>query len=159
MIPAILLTVGLLAGVSLIVGGLIALAVIIWADNIPAAVSIIDNGYLVLVGLMPVVLWFALYLTHDDAEYRTAYHSRWRAVLTMVQGAIVGSVLGAGPIFLAVVVNVPVIVNGFAIGEFGPAVRDVIVWSRLWLAVAAAVASALPLGFWAYYKSAGWDDD
>lgn len=159
MIQAILLTVGLLAGVGLIVGGLIALAVILWTDNIPAAVDLIGNGYYLLVGLMPVVLWFALYLTHDDEEYRTAYASRLRAALTMLQGAIVGSVLGAGPIFLAVVVNLPVIVNGFAIDEFGPAVRETIVWSRLWLAVAAAVASALPLGFWAYYTNTRWDDD
>ena len=159
MIQAVLLIVGLLAGVSLIVGGLIALAVVIWTDNIPAAVDLIGNGYYLLVGLMPIVLWFALYLTDDDPEYRTTYASQWRAVLTLLQGAVVGSVLGAGPIFLAVVVNVPVIMKGFEIGTFGPAVSDAIVWSRLWLAVAAATASALPLGFWGYYKRIGRDDN
>jgi hypothetical protein len=108
---------------------------------------------------MPVSLWFALYITHDDAEYGAAYDAPLRAVLTALQGAIVGSILGAGPIFLAVVTNLPVILTKLKIDDFGPAVRDEIMWSRLLLVVGAAVLSAIPLGFWAYYMRSGRVDE
>ena len=159
MIQGIIFLVGALAGVSLIFGGVMALVVIIWAQDTVGAVRLIGNGYYFLVSLMPIVLGFALYVSHDDADYGMAYTSPWRAILTTLQGAIVGSILGAGPIFLAVVVNMPVILGDFQIEEFGPAVRNAIVWSRLSLAVGAAVVSAIPLGFWAYHLRSGREDD
>jgi hypothetical protein len=159
MIQGIIFLVGAIAGVSLIFGGVLALVVIIWAQDTVGAVRFIGNGYYFLVSLMPIVLGFALYVSHDDADYGTAYTSAWRAILTTLQGAIVGSILGAGPIFLAVVVNLPVILGDFQIEEFGPAVRDAIVWSRLSLAVGAAVISAIPLGLWAYHLRSGREDD
>jgi hypothetical protein len=159
MIPAIIFLTGTLVGVSLIFGGVIALAVVIWTQDATAAVRLIGNGYYVLVALMPVALWFALYITHDDAEYGAAYDAPLKAVLTALQGAIVGSILGAGPIFLAVVINLPVILTKLKIDDFGPAVRDEIMWSRLLLVVGAAVLSAIPLGFWAYYMRSGRVDE
>jgi hypothetical protein len=79
-------------------------------------------------------------------------------ILTALQGAIIGGVLGAGPIFLAVVISLPVFLGDFHITDFAPAVRDEIVWSRLSIAVGAAVLSALPLGLWSYYTKAGQDN-
>ena len=155
MIPAILFLVGTLAGSSLVIGALLAIVVVIWAEDVASAVWLIGNGYYLLAGMMPVVLWLGLFASHDEAEYRAGYTSALRAVLTTLQGAIVGSVLGAGPIFLTVAVNLPVIVGDFYLDDFGPAVRDAIVWSRLSLAVAAATISAIPLGLWAYYMGDG----
>lgn len=155
MIHAVIFIVGLIGGVSLLVGGVIALAVVIWAQDIPSALRLIRYGYYVLVGLMPIALWFALSITHDDADYKAAYNSPLRALLTTLQGATVGSILGAGPLFLTVVNNLPVILADFEIGEFGSAVRDTVVWSLLLLAVGAAVIAAIPLGLWAYYTGAG----
>lgn len=159
MIAAVVLLAGTIVGVGLAVGGILALAVVIWAQEPAAAVRIISNGYYALVGLMPIALWLALYGTRDDEEYEAAYGSALRAVVTAVQGAVIGSMLGAGPIFLTVVINLPVILAGFEIGDFGPAVSDAILWSRLLLAVGAAVLSAIPLGLWAYYTGAGREDE
>jgi len=158
MIQAILLIVGMMAGVSLIAGGVIAAAVMIWTQDMAAAEQFITNGYYVVVGLMPVTLWLALYVTRDNSDYEVAYETPLRALLTTIQGALVGSLLGAGPIFLAVVIYLPVIVLHYPIETFGPAVRDAIVWSHLLLAVSAAVLSAIPLGFWAYYTGSGRED-
>jgi hypothetical protein len=159
MIQAVVLLVGAIAGVSLVVGGVLALAVVIWAQDSAAALRIIGNGYYALVGLMPITLWLTIYVTRDDEEYEAAYGSALRAVATVLQGAAIGSILGAGPIFLTVVINLPVILSDFTIGEFGPAVRDAVVWSRLLLAVGAAAVSAIPLGLWAYYTGVGREDD
>ena len=156
---AVILLVGMLMGTSLLVGVVTGLAVVIWAHESAGALQLISNGYYVLVGLMPIALWLALYVSHDNADYATAYSSSWRAILTTMQGAIIGAILGAGPIFLAVVVNLPVILAGYEISEFGPTVRDVIIWSRLLLAVGAATASALPLGFWVFYITTEQDDN
>jgi hypothetical protein len=159
MIQAVVLLVGTIAGISLAIGGILALAVVIWAQDTASAVRMISNGYYALVGLMPIALWLTLYSTRDDEEYEAAYGSALRAIVTVLQGAAIGSILGAGPIFLTVVINLPVILSDFTIGEFGPAVRDAIVWSRLLLAVGAAVVSAIPLGLWAYYTGVGREDD
>ncbi|MCC6456797.1 MAG: hypothetical protein IT328_17715 [Caldilineaceae bacterium] len=159
MIQAVVLLAGAIAGVSLVVSGVLALAVVIWAQDTPSALRIIGNGYYALVGLMPIALWLTIYVTRDDEEYEAAYGSALRAIITVLQGAAIGSTLGAGPIFLTVVINLPVILSDFAIGEFGPAVRDAVLWSRLLLAVGAAVISAIPLGLWAYYTGVGREDD
>jgi hypothetical protein len=159
MIQAVVLLAGTIVGGSLVVGAILALAVVIWAQEPASAVRMISNGYYALVGLMPIALWVTLYGTRDDEEYEAAYGSALRAIVTVLQGAVIGSILGAGPIFLTVVINLPVILSGFEIGEFGPAVRDAIVWSRLLLAVGAAVISAIPLGLWAYYTRVGQEDD
>jgi hypothetical protein len=159
MIQAVLFLTGVLAGISFILGLLIALAVVIWGRDVDSAMQLVQNGYYVLVGLLPIALWFGIFASHDEAEYKGGYSSALRAVLTTLQGAFVGSVLGAGPILMAVVVYLPVILADFEISELGPAVRDAIVWSQLWLAVAAAVISAIPLGLWAFYVGAGRKDD
>jgi hypothetical protein len=150
MIAAVVLVAGVLAGVGLLVGGLLGLAVALWAQEMASALGIIGNGYYALVGLMPVALWLALSITRGD-DYEAAYSSPLIGILTALQGAVIGGILGAGPIFLALVINLPVILGDFDISEFGPAVWDEIVWSRLLLAVGAVVVCALPLGLWAYY--------
>jgi len=83
------------------------------------------------------------------------YNTRVRALLTTMQGALVGSLLGGGPIFLATVIYLSVIVSHYPLNQFGPAVRDTIVWSHLLFAVGAAVTSAIPLGLWAYSTTSG----
>ena len=147
MIQAVVLLVGALVGISLIVGAILGLVVAIWAQDTAAAVRIIVNGYYALVGLLPIVLWL------------TIYDSPLRSLLTTVQGAAVGSILGAGPVFLTLVINLPVVLADFDIVGFGPAVRNEIVWSRLLLAVGAAVLGAIPLGLWAYYTGPGREAD
>lgn len=159
MIAVILYLVGGLVGSSLIVAAVVAVVVILWAQDTAAALAIIRYGYFFLIGILPIALWLSVYITLDEDKDHSAYGTLWRAILTTVQGAAVGSILGAGPICLAVIVNLPVIVAGFSLDEFGPAVRDAIVWSQLWLAVAATVLSAFPLGMWAHYARAGRDDD
>jgi hypothetical protein len=159
MVQAIIFLVGVLGGTSLLFGVVIALVVVIWAQDVDTALRFIVNGYYLLVGVMPVALWFALLTAHDEVEYQAGYDSPLRAILTTVQGAIVGSILGAGPIFLAVVITLPLLLADFEVGELGTAAYDAIVWSRLALAVGAAVASAIPLGLWVYYTSAQWRDD
>jgi hypothetical protein len=159
MIQAIILLASMLAGVSLIFGGLVALVVIIWVRELDAAVRLVVNSYYGLIGLMPISLWFAIYTSHDDREHGEPYNSPLSAIVTVLQGAIVGSILGAGPIFLAVVVNLPVILADFEIAEFGQAVSSEIVWSRLIFAVGAALISSIPLGFWAYYQKSGQEID
>jgi hypothetical protein len=155
MIPAVILLVSMLAGVCLIFGAVVALIIVLWIPDIDAAAQFVLNSYYLLIGLMPITLWFAIYTSHDDAEHGEAYSSPLRAILTTTQGALIGSVLGAGPIFLAVVIYLPVILAGFDIGVYGPTVSTQIVWSRLIIAVAAALISAFPLGYWAYYQKGG----
>lgn len=159
MIQAIVLLVGMLAGVSVFVGAVLGLAVAIWAQDTASAVRIIVNGYYFLIGLLPVALWLTLYATQGDKEYGAAYNSPLQSILTTLQGAAIGAILGAGPIFLTLVINLPVILAGFEIAQFGPAVRDAIVWSLLLLAVGAAVIAAIPLGLWVYYTGAGREDN
>ena len=159
MIQAVVLLVGALVGISLIVGAILGLVVAIWAQDTAAAVRIIVNGYYALVGLLPIVLWLTLYVTRDDQDYEAAYDSSLRALLTTIQGAAIGSILGAGPVFLTLVINLPVILSNFDVTEFGPVVRDEIVWSRLLLAVGVAVLAAIPLGLWAYYTGPGREAD
>jgi hypothetical protein len=81
------------------------------------------------------------------------------ALLTTLQGAFVGSVLGGGPVYLGVVIFIPVMVAGFEIDTFGPAVRNAIVGSPLVLAVGATTICALPLGLWAHYMGSDLDRD
>jgi len=159
MIQAVLLLVFVTAGFCFILGAIVAVAVVIWAPDMASAVAAITNAYYLVIGLMPVTLWLGIYISNDDPEYAPAYQTRARALLTAFQGALVGSLLGAGPIFLAVVIYVPVILSKYPIETFGPAVRDSIVWTRLSLAVAAAVISAIPLGFWSYYANGGSEAD
>ena len=159
MIQAVVLLAGALAGTGLLVGGILGMVVVIWAQETPTALRIISNGYYALIGLLPVALWLALYATHDEDDEETAYSSPLRSILTTLQGAVIGSILGAGPIVLTLVINLPVILGNFEISEFGPAVRNEIVWSHLLLAVGAAVVSAIPLGLWAYYLGSGREDD
>jgi hypothetical protein len=159
MIQAVILLAGTLAGVSIFVGAVLGLAVVIWAQETASAVRIMINGYYGLVGLLPLALWLALYTSHDDQAYGVAYRSPMQAVLTTLQGAVIGSVLGAGPIFLTLAINLPVILAGFEIAQFGPAVRDAIVWPLLLLAVGATAIAAIPLGLWAYYIGAGREDN
>ncbi len=159
MIQAVVLLVGALVGISLIVGAILGLVVAIWAQDTAAAVRIIVNGYYALVGLLPIVLWLTIYVTRDDPEYEVAYDSPLRSLLTTVQGAAIGSILGAGPVFLTLVINLPVVLADFDIVGFGPAARNEIVWSRLLLAVGAAVLGAIPLGLWAYYTGPGREAD
>jgi hypothetical protein len=159
MIQAVVLLVGALVGVSLFAGAILGLVVAIWAQDTGSALRIIVNGYYALVGLLPIVLWLTLYVTHDDPEYEMAYDSPLRSLWTTVQGAAIGSILGAGPVFLTLVINLPVVLAAFEIAQFGPAVRDEIVWSRLLLAVGATVLAAIPLGLWAYYTGTGREAD
>ena len=158
MIQAVLLMVGALTGTGLVVGGVMALVVVAWTDERAEAVLLIVNGYYLLASLMPLALWFALYALHDKANYVTVFDSRWRALFATLQGAFVGSMLGAGPLFLAVVVNVAANLAGFDVGELGAAVRDEIVWSRLLIVVSATIASAFPLGLWVNFAGAGRRD-
>ena len=158
MMQVIVLLVGTLAGISLLVGVVLGLVVAIWAQDTESALRIIDNGYTILVGLLPIMLLMTLYVTRNDEEYEEAYKSPLRALLTTIQGAIVGSILGAGPIFLTAAINLPVILSDFDIVEFGPAVRNTIIWSRLLLAVGATVLSAIPIGLWVHYTGTGWKD-
>src|SRR5688572_506016 len=103
MIAAVVLIAGVLAGTGLLVGGLLGLAVVLWAQEMVSALRIIGNGYYALVGLMPVALWLALSKTRGD-DYKAAYTSPLQGVLTALQGAVIGGTLGAGPIFLALVI-------------------------------------------------------
>jgi len=155
MIQAVLLLVFVIAGLSFIVGLFIAIVTMIWTNDVAAAVQFISKSYYLLVGLMPVALWLGIYISNDQSEYAAAYNTRLRALLTTVQGALVGSLLGAGPIFLATVIYLPEILSRYPMAQLGPAVRDEIIWSKLILAVGAAVISAIPLGFWAYSTMAG----
>jgi hypothetical protein len=159
MIQAVIFLVGVLAGLSLIAAAVVAVVIVIWAQDVEAALRIVGTGYYVLVALLPIGLWLAILASHDERDYQAAYGSAWRAVLTALQGAVIGSILGAGPIFLAVVVNLPVILAGFDIETYGPSVSGLIVWSRLALALAAAAISAIPLGLWAFYQGSGQRDD
>lgn len=159
MIQAVVLIAGVIIGVALFTSSAVALAVVIWAQDIASAVRLISNSYYLLAGLMPIALWLALEMTHDNAGCRTAYSTPLRALLTTLQGALIGSLLGAGPVFLTIVNNLPVILADIESSEFGPAVRDEIIWSRLLLATGAAVLSAIPLGLWAYSAGDGRVDD
>ena len=159
MIGVILYLIGGLVGSSLIVSAVVAVVVIWFAQDTTTALQIIRYGYSFLIGILPIALWLSVYITLDEDKDHSAYGTLWRAILTTLQGAAVGSILGAGPICLAIIVNLPVIVTSFSLEEFGPAVRDAIIWSQLWLAVAATVLSAFPVGMWAHYARAGRDDD
>ena len=159
MIQVVLLMVGALTGTGLVVGGVMAVVVAVWTHDRAEAVQLLANGYYILASLMPLALWFALYALRDKADYVTAFDSPWRAILSTLQGAFVGSVLGAGPLFLAVAVNLSANLAGFDVDDFGAAVRDEIMWSRILIVVSATVASAFPLGLWANFAGAGWEDN
>lgn len=158
MIRAVLLMVGALTGTGLVVGGMMALVVVAWTHERAEAVLLIANGYYILASLMPLALWFALYALHDKAESVTVFGSRWRALFATLQGAFVGSMLGAGPLFLTVVVHVAANLTGFDASDLGAAVRDEIVWSRLLIVVSATIAAAFPLGLWVNFAGAGRKD-
>jgi hypothetical protein len=159
MTSAIIFLVGIILGVSLTFAAIIALVVVIWVHDPDAAARLIGDSYYLLAGLMPLVLWCGLYVSLKNAGYAEVYKSSTPALLTTLQAAFVGSVLGAGPIFLAVVIYLPVIFVRFPAAEFGPTVRDTIVWSHLLIAVAAAVISAIPLGWWVHYAERGREFD
>jgi hypothetical protein len=159
MIVAVVLISEVLAAVGLLVGGLLGFAVVLWTQDMASALRIISFGYYALVGLMPVVLWFVLDWTNDHEDYRAAYASPFSGILTALQGALLGGVLGAGPVFLALVITLPSLLGNFNLSEFGPAVWDEIVWSQLSIAIAAVVISAIPLGLWSYYTKAGQEND
>jgi hypothetical protein len=151
MIQAIIFITGILAGTSLVFGLALAVAVLIWTHDVAAAVRLIGNGYYALVGVMPIALWLALFTSYNHVEYASGYTTPLRALSTTLQGALLGSVLGAGPIFMAAVIYVPGFFGDFEIAQLGSAVRDVVIWSRLALAAAAAIIPAIPLGLWAHY--------
>lgn len=159
MIHGVLLIAGTLAGTGLIAGGVVALIVVLFAsNNRELAVQIVTYSYYLLSGLFPIALWVAVYTSHDE-EAKAAYRTLWRAILTTLQGAVVGSILGGGPFFLAALTYPVVIVTDNSITEFGPLMRDLIVWSLLSITVIATVLAALPIGTWAYYSKTGWGDD
>jgi hypothetical protein len=154
MIHAVVLLVGVLGGVTLLFGGVVAIVLLLWARDVATATQWVINSYAFLSGALPLALWFALQITHRRTDCRAAYRSRLMALLTTLHGAVIGSILGAGPLFMAVVINVPAWLDAFEVGEWGLAVRTAIVGSRLWLAVGATVLAALPLGLWVFYNSA-----
>jgi glucan phosphoethanolaminetransferase (alkaline phosphatase superfamily) len=154
MIYAVVLLVGVLGGVTLVFGGVIAAVVVLWARDVATATTMVSNGFAFLSGVLPLALWFALHITHRRPECRTAYQSVHMALLTVLQGAVIGSVLGAGPLFMAVVINVPGLLAAFEVDELSHSVRTAIEGWRLWLAVGATVLAALPLGLWVHYIGA-----
>jgi hypothetical protein len=154
MIHAVVLLVGVLGGIALLCSMVVAVAIVLWAEDVATATRLVINSYACLSGALPLALWFALHVTHHRADCRAAYRSALMTLLTTLQGAVIGSILGAGPLFIAVVVNVPVLLAAFEVGELGPPVRTAIEGSRLWLAVAATVLAALPLGLWVHYVGA-----
>ncbi len=157
MIQAVLLIVGVLVGISFGVALLVAAAVSMWSPAPEQALQWIGNGHTALAGLMPVALWFALAQLRARSDHDAAYAGALRAVLTAIQGALIGSILGAGPVFMTVVIRVPAMLAGYDVDTLSEAVREEIVWSRLALAASAATISAIPLGWWGYYR--GGDQD
>lgn len=159
MIHGALLIAGTLAGGGLILGGVVALLVLLVAgNNRELALSIVTYSYYVLIGTFPLLLWLAVYTSHDD-EAKSAYRTLWRAILTTLQGAVIGSILGGGPFFLAALSYPVAIFTSNSIAEFGPLVRDMIVWSLLSITVIATVLAAFPIGMWAYYTKTEVEDD
>lgn len=140
-------------------GLLTAFGVAWWRGDLAGARWWIGNGFYLLVGVLPVVLWLALQRSRGIAEHAAAYATPLWAMLTALQGAVVGSVLGGGPIFLWLVTKLPVLLmrwRGATVDPSFPlalevAATEMVVWSRLLVAVGAAVATALPLGLWAHY--------
>ena len=151
MIRAVVLLVGALTGTGLIAGVLLAgIAALLRLDS-ASMLTWMANAYYGLAVLFPIVLWATLYVTHNDDEYAEAYDSPLRALLTALQGAIIGGILAGGPVFLAGAINLPVLFLGVDIGQFGPALRDSIVWSRLLIVTGGTVGCAIPLGLWTHY--------
>lgn len=158
MIHGVLLIAGTLVGAGLIAGGVVALLVVLVAsNNSELAVRIVTYSYYLLIGLFPLLLWLAVYTDEDETE--AAFGTLWRAILTTLQGAVVGSILGGGPFFLAALTYPVVIFTNTSMTEFGPLMQDIVVWSLLSITVIATVLAAFPIGMWAYYAKTGLDDD
>jgi hypothetical protein len=82
-----------------------------------------------------------------------------RAVATGLQGATLGSLLGAGPLFLGAASTVAASIGGLDADAFDTLLRGRVLWSGLLFVAAVAIGSAIPLGIWVYFTGPGRDDE
>jgi hypothetical protein len=143
------------AGVGLLVGVGAGMAAILFADAIPERTAIIGLFYWSLVLLMPLGVW----LGHDIRPYgpygrngELAYASLPSALLTSGLGAVVGALLGAGLLFLAAPINMPVVLTGEDATTYSVAVRAALSPIQLALIMSATLITALLLGFISHYQ-------
>jgi hypothetical protein len=149
---------GLMA-VGLVSGALFALMPALLGRDLPGAVDLVMTLYDGLAVLMPGALWGALYARRDDADYRPAYATLARAVATSLQGAALGSLLGAGPLFLSAASTVAASIGGLDPDAFDALLRARVLWSGLLFVAAVATGSAIPLGIWTYFTGPGRNDE
>lgn len=147
-----------LMAVGLVCGALFTLLPALLGRDLPAAAAWVMTLYDSLAVLLPAALWAALYARRDAAEYRPAYATMGRAVVTALQGAALGSLLGAGPLFLGAA-RVVAAVGGLDPGAFDALLRARVLWAGLLFVALVAIGSAIPLGMWTYYTGPGRDDE
>lgn len=148
-----------LMAVGLVCGALFALLPALLGRDLSGAVAWVMTLYDSLAVLLPAALWAALSARRDNAEYRPAYVTMGRAVATALQGAILGSLLGAGPLFLGAARVVAATVGGLDPAAFDALLRARVLWSGLLFVAVAAIGSAIPLGMWTYYTDPGREDE
>lgn len=158
MMSAVVLIALTLIALGMVSGSLFALVPVLLGRDAVGTVALVMTLYDSLGVLMPAALWGALYVRRDDAGYRSAYASMGRSIATGLQGATLGALLGAGPVFLAAATLVAAAAGGLDAGAFGSALRDRVVWSGLVFVAAVTIGSAIPLGIWTYYTGPGRDD-
>ncbi len=158
MMSAVVLIAFTLIALGLVSGGLFALVPVLLGRDVAGAVALVRTLYDSLGVLMPAALWAAFYVRRDDEGYRGAYASMGRSIATGLQGATVGAILGAGPVFLVAATLVAAGVGGLDADTFGAALQDHVVWSGLIFVAAVTIGSAIPLGIWTYYTGPGRDD-
>lgn len=147
-----LITVGILCGAGF------ALIPALLGFDATAATALVMTLYDSLAVVMPAALWTALYLRRDDKEYRPAYAGMGRAVATALQGATLGSVLGAGPVFLTIAPMAAGLGANMDATVFADLLYARVVWAGLLFVVAVTIGSAIPLGIWTYFTGPGRND-
>lgn len=147
-----LITVGIVCGAGF------ALIPALLGFDAAAAVALVMILYDSLAVVMPAALWAALYLRRDDKEYRSAYAGMGCAVTTALQGAILGSLLGAGPVFLTIAPMAAGVGANVDPNVFADLLYTRVVWAGLLFVAAVTIGSAVPLGIWTYFTGPGRND-
>ena len=137
-------------GVGLLIGAGVAIASLFMAPDVDAAVALAVNGYWLLAGLLPFSLWLGILMTYDKEAHEESYNSLLATFATVIQAAMVGAGLGAGPLYLLVYSYLTAILRGFDAAFLVAALRNQLLWTPWAWVVVVSVIAALPLAYWAY---------
>ena len=156
------LTVGIMqaaitAGVGLFTGALAGASAIIFAHSTLDRAELVAQIYWSLVILMPIGAWFSHDIRSFGEAGRTAYATLAAALLTSGAAALVGALLGAGPLFLFGAINMPIILAGEQATVYSQAVRSAISTEQFLIVLAATVITGISLGVAAHRKVAEVD--